>query len=172
MDLCNVALMSDTLNSPQGDGNFLATDSQVHLPGVRHPQFPARGRKPKMITTMITLKRMSDTLNSPQGDGNCSALPVWALSQRRSDTLNSPQGDGNVMMEYPYTPSLTESDTLNSPQGDGNYMGIITEERKFIFQSDTLNSPQGDGNEGIAKELPLVIGCQTPSIPRKGTETP
>ncbi len=41
-----------------------------------------------------------------------------------------------------------------------------------LYGSDTLNSPQGDGN---TVENPfgaqLLALCQTPSIPRKGTET-
>ncbi len=38
--------------------------------------------------------------------------------------------------------------------------------------SDTLNSPQGDGNTLMAYGLSLWGLGQTPSIPRKGTETP
>ena len=37
--------------------------------------------------------------------------------------------------------------------------------------SDTLNSPQGDGNLGRVKPHHAGIEGQTPSIPRKGTET-
>ncbi len=62
------------------------------------------------------------------------------------------------------------SDTLNSPQGDGNkpekgYKGCGTK------LSDTLNSPQGDGNSDPKGERRLKALGQTPSIPRKGTET-
>ncbi len=70
--------MSDTLNSPQGDGNDL-----------------------EYLEASIA-KNGSDTLNSPQGDGNnfgrCYPLGCDGL---QSDTLNSPQGDGNIKSSLP-----------------------------------------------------------------------
>ncbi len=63
------------------------------------------------------------------------------------------------------------SDTLNSPQGDGNdYIGARAV-LVIIELSDTLNSPQGDGNGVVNGSILNSRACQTPSIPRKGTET-
>ncbi len=138
-------LTSDTLNSPQGDGNLLCfklwsrfLDRQtpsiprkgtetisgsmvtsqpkgqtpsiprkgtetLYVPAsvhsgwkVRHPQFPARGRKPEVTVVAYFGIVQSDTLNSPQGDGNHQRRSATLRSFQLSDTLNSPQGDGNT----------------------------------------------------------------------------
>ncbi len=62
--------MSDTLNSPQGDGNLSQSYLALHNEYVRHPQFPARGRKHGQVSRWEVTEVESDTLNSPQGDGN------------------------------------------------------------------------------------------------------
>ncbi len=74
---------------------------------------------------------------------------------------------------YSSCPSSTNSmsDTLNSPQGDGNSQSYLSPLQHSPEWSDTLNSPQGDGNfEGFYLGRNNLY-CQTPSIPRKGTET-
>ncbi len=115
---------SDTLNSPQGDGNqmFGAGELITRLGNVRHPQFPARGRKHTLFSSGLALPLGSDTLNSPQGDGNV------------------------IRWNFRVYIALNQSDTLNSPQGDGNLTAIGQWHRGHRRKSDTLNSPQGDGN--------------------------
>ncbi len=46
------ASRSDTLNSPQGDGNPTGKCFLHSMRKVRHPQFPARGRKQRAIDRM------------------------------------------------------------------------------------------------------------------------
>ncbi len=88
-----------------------------------------------------------------------------------SDTLNSPQGDGNPLIGIANTFTKKWSDTLNSPQGDGNSTNHGF--RLFRRQCQTPSIPR-KGTETILNRLTLSLGTlvsQTPSIPRKGTET-
>ncbi len=88
------SLVSDTLNSPQGDGNYpLQYSVHAALSTVRHPQFPARGRKLKALAvsylqTFDRFRPLSDTLNSPQGDGNTKHS---AHGGRSSQSVRHPQ---------------------------------------------------------------------------------
>ncbi len=114
---------------------------------------------------------MSDTLNSPQGDGNRPGQPHSGRHRSGSDTLNSPQGDGNCH----HLPIPGNRVKVRHPQFPArgrklNIKGLTITPQKL---SDTLNSPQGDGNQArLAKIRALTLpDCQTPSIPRKGTET-
>ena len=76
MGLLEIGLLtlSDTLNSPQGDGNRLKS---LHAGGkVEFSQTPSIPRK------------------GTETFWNASAFAAWDLL--KSDTLNSPQGDGNL----------------------------------------------------------------------------
>ncbi len=137
---------------------------------------------------------MSDTLNSPQGDGNQQFIFSPNQPFLQSDTLNSPQGDGNgvaggnVAGLIPgQTPSIprkgteTQYDLSQIPKGGqvrhpqfparGRKLEIVIVYQSYILKSDTLNSPQGDGNVRLPRTARPDHESQTPSIPRKGTET-
>ncbi len=118
---------------------------------VRHPQFPARGRKQHNGLLLPDLT-IGQTPSIPR-KGTETYIPSYSgLSLGTlSDTLNSPQGDGNVLsFRRPSSWRAPVSDTLNSPQGDGNRLRLGTQ--GFLgFRSDTLNSPQGDGNAGVRR---------------------
>ncbi len=114
--------LSDTLNSPQGDGNSVA-----------------------LKVTALSLPR-SDTLNSPQGDGNEAKPMKFQLSITcESDTLNSPQGDGNLSSFTKH--SAHGGRSVRHPQfpARGRKLPNNFDQLGNTPQSDTLNSPQGDG---------------------------
>ncbi len=187
---------SDTLNSPQGDGNSTSKTPRCIAPTVRHPQFPARGRKhnaryrscqgktwvrhpqfpargrkPKQGAFSAGLIQWSDTLNSPQGDGNSVvvALPVshGLISVRHPQFPARGRKRGREVCGCP------ESGLVRHPQfpARGRKLWDKPAHPPYSLVSDTLNSPQGDGNSKIFF-IPAGISLgQTPSIPRKGTET-
>ncbi len=93
--------LSDTLNSPQGDGNFGLSLLSRRFRGFvlcQTPSIPRKGTETNRVLLLLGLVLLeSDTLNSPQGDGNGRENGVdYYLEPVLSDTLNSPQGDGNV----------------------------------------------------------------------------
>ena len=111
---------SDTLNSPQGDGNPGCQARVVSHFHVRHPQFPARGRKLQHEAQLSPPSIPSDTLNSPQGDGNRVA-PQSSAPPPQCQTPSIPRkGTETLGCGLPLLHPKGSSDTLNSPQGDGN----------------------------------------------------
>ena len=138
---------------------------------VRHPQFPARGRKLTMGAMTINELRCQ-TPSIPRkgtetwGSGCGSARPFGV-------GVRHPQFPARGRKHIPLGTGQhreIKSDTLNSPQGDGNETYQRTSPSSEAT-SDTLNSPQGDGNAARKRCCPCCPCCQTPSIPRKGTET-
>ncbi len=236
---------SDTLNSPQGDGNgytalYPPKDMMCQTPsiprkgtetrdlktlktgarGVRHPQFPARGRKPRRRSTSAMLGFsqtpsiprkgtetdllldldvspgiLSDTLNSPQGDGNQNHQPP-ALSPRWGQTPSIPR-KGTETGQLPIeivatllgqTPSIprkgtetshssalsTRQPSVRHPQFPARGRKPDTDCRSRIRGCSPVRHPQFPAR-GRKHDLPVGLNKhskgQTPSIPRKGTET-
>ena len=62
-----------------------------------------------------------------------------------------------------------QSNTLNSPQGDGN--AIEKQYDASNPRSQTPSIPRKGTETFYTREDALAEGRQTPSIPRKGTET-
>ncbi len=113
----------------------------------------------------------SDTLNSPQGDGNGNRFEEVDVATLVSDTLNSPQGDGNLTAMLTWK-SASSSQTPSIPRkGTETFYQWKENNTKNVWVSDTLNSPQGDGNPALGRPRACLRNRQTPSIPRKGTET-
>ena len=190
-------MKSDTLNSPQGDGNPLQGDCLCPRCQVRHPQFPARGRKPELIvpsrsgyvlsqtpsiprkgTETLVMDKMSITtpvVRHPQFPARGRKRDETGIPTRRplglSDTLNSPQGDGNPRFPA-FCWAACHSQTPSIPR-KGTETAIAPRAGTGRIWSDTLNSPQGDGNFISPVDYGFIglTPCQTPSIPRKGTET-
>ncbi len=101
--LLNFQIPSDTLNSPQGDGNNIdkALVAKANKILVRHPQFPARGRKRGTEHDSRDGNAASQTLSIPRkGTETAQHLGIEVGSIDESDTLNSPQGDGNLTPSY------------------------------------------------------------------------
>ena len=137
--------MSDTLNSPQGDGNPRSLTRKCSSPScqtpsiprkgtetakrrptpqavvqnVRHPQFPARGRK-RRAGMNVRLTGSSQTPSIPRkGTETSTPSTCYAPDQR----VRHPQFPARGRKPIPLVKSgvtSSSSDTLNSPQGDGN----------------------------------------------------
>ncbi len=168
---CCEGATSDTLNSPQGDGNEDSFPCLIIPGSVRHPQFPARGRKLNRSSRHNRNSPKCQTPSIPRKGTETLGFVVGVVSGSR---VRHPQfpARGRKQRDRYFRPCVNDqSDTLNSPQGDGNdkVQGLLEDDT--IFKSDTLNSPQGDGNVAPFVVLLFLRFCQTPSIPRKGTET-
>ncbi len=61
------------------------------------------------------------------------------------------------------------SDTLNSPQGDGNYQALSNNCDRIRRQTPSI--PRKGTETSFVGWVTPAYFCQTPSIPRKGTET-
>ena len=146
----------------------------IHL-DVRHPQFPARGRKLAIFLREGCGSLSSDTLNSPQGDGNNTGRSKSPRPRRQCQTPSIPRKGtetnlGEGLRRDRAATDGPRSDTLNSPQGDGN----VASTRAFPFLFLLVRHPQFPARG--RKPSQVWRGCslsrrQTPSIPRKGTET-
>ncbi len=142
---------------------------------VRHPQFPARGRKLAIFLREGCGSLSSDTLNSPQGDGNNTGRSKSPRPRRQCQTPSIPRKGtetnlGEGLRRDRAATDGPRSDTLNSPQGDGN----VASTRAFPFLFLLVRHPQFPARG--RKPSQVWRGCslsrrQTPSIPRKGTET-
>ena len=63
--------MGQTPSIPRkGTETIMVVVEQKHFDFVKHPQFPARGRKLQSHSDEPDEAVTSNTLNSPQGDGN------------------------------------------------------------------------------------------------------
>ena len=169
----DVPVGSDTLNSPQGDGNRPSLPERQWRSRVRHPQFPARGRKPCSWTARV---EAPSTVRHPQfparGRKHKQVIPRQAVLDSLSDTLNSPQGDGN---STPRGVCLLGSAWCQTPSIPRKGTETLMARGKFSVELSTVRHPQfpARGRKRTRPEScssPESAG-QTPSIPRKGTET-
>ncbi len=62
--------LSDTLNSPQGDGNWAYRKGRIQSQNRQTPSIPRKGTETIYAQGHKDYMQASDTLNSPQGDGN------------------------------------------------------------------------------------------------------
>ncbi len=144
----------------------------VPAPGrVRHPQFPARGRKPvRGATLLINTFLGSDTLNSPQGDGNF----ITGNWEGKRDPVRHPQfpARGRKPNSNSQIPS---SPRVRHPQFPARGRKLSLQPGEAI--PNNVRHPQFPARGRKLDELADKYGVspntgQTPSIPRKGTETP
>ncbi len=167
-----VSSLSQTPSIPRkGTETLLLNMLDPTLCRVRHPQFPARGRKLDPEEKDGDWNIMSDTLNSPQGDGNAiNTYQLASISCIASDTLNSPQGDGNAASRWWSHPAGA---CVRHPQfparGRKQFLLIFIIE---LVLSQTPSIPRkGTETNRVLVVIDSYIQGQTPSIPRKGTET-
>ena len=116
------------------------------LATVRHPQFPARGRK--QLSPLEQARAAFGQTPSIPRKGTETLYPLWTMASSVSLPVRHPQFPARGRKHNPF-------DLLAD----------------LPSRSDTLNSPQGDGNGTNHLLSQTKIGSQTPSIPRKGTET-
>ncbi len=140
-------MMSDTLNSPQGDGNTFPVLAYKLANLVRHPQFPARGRKPSKVIAPVCYSPFRQTPSIPRKGTETHLVryskPVFQLSCQ--------------------TPSIPRKGTETLMQ---SFMKITHKVvRHPQFPARGRKPSQSIGTKKGPKPR------QTPSIPRKGTET-
>ncbi len=121
---------SDTLNSPQGDGNSDLSDSDLEgAIRVRHPQFPARGRKRTIDQRMATATYTCQTPSIPRKGTETPFhhLFVQELAVFGQTPSIPRKGTETCRLSYrSLSLSVNQSDTLNSPQGDGNSLAYTS----------------------------------------------
>ncbi len=112
---------------------------------VRHPQFPARGRK---LSERLKggRRRFCQTPSIPRKGTETSHPRPASIDGCKCQTPSIPRKGTETLDKDLATQATAPSDTLNSPQGDGNRK--IPSILPGNIMSDTLNSPQGDGNFG------------------------
>ncbi len=137
---------SDTLNSPQGDGNTPTTNNPLEAFNVRHPQFPARGRK---------------LPPSGRETGSCPAHVRHPQFPARGRKLRA--ATEALSRNECQTPSIPRKGTETSQCWHSLSLSSVVRHPQFPARGRKPSYQPGRG---------CLMFSQTPSIPRKGTETP
>ena len=135
--------------------------------------YPARGRKRKFRSALISVNSQFPTIFTPQGDGN----RIWICCQtlaRKFPTIFTPQGDGNLCTNsgtpclirmipdniYPargrkhaFRPRTHDRASINSrqylPRKGTETLPIAESPPITVSSFPTIFTPQGDGNVSI-----------------------